>query len=433
MANVVRLKRSAVASAVPTTAQLQLGELAINTYDGKLFLKKNNGTDSIVEIGGGGGASVTIATTAPSSPAAGDLWWNSEEGKLKIYYSDANTSQWVDAAVGTVGATGATGAAGTNGTDGVDGTNGVGVPTGGTAGQALVKVSGTDYDTAFSTLTLMNLPDAWVKKAVRVATTANITLSGTQTIDGIAVIAGDRVLVKNQTTASQNGIYDVAAGAWTRPADANLASYLAGALVSVDLGTVNGGKVYDTDFKSTDTVGTTAMTWNRMLDDSSTDLYYRKNTSTTLASSTANQSWLGLTNGVTVAANTIYDFEGVFELATSGTTSHTERLLFGLTTATVTNITWTVTRYTNTTTATATINNTFTAATVQTVTGAITTAQDVGYYIKGTVSFGTGGQFNPQISFSAAPGGTSTITLGAYFKMKILGTTGGNVSNGTWS
>lgn len=430
MAQTVKLRRSATPSAVPTTAQLALGEVAINTYDGKLFLKKNNGTESIVEIGGGGGASVTVAATAPSSPSSGDLWWNSEEGKLKIYYVDANTSQWVDASVGTVGATGATGAAGA---DGIDGTNGVGVPTGGTAGQALVKVSGTDYDTAFSTLTLMNLPDAWVKKAVRVATTANITLSGTQTIDGIAVVAGDRVLVKNQTTASQNGIYDVAAGAWTRAADANIAAYLAGSLVSVDLGTVNGGKVYDTDFKSTDTVGTTAMTWNRMLDDSGSDLYYRKNSAITLASSTANQSWLGLTNGVTVAANTIYEFEGNFELTTSGTTSHTERLLFGLTTATVTNITWTVTRYTNSTTATAAINNTFTAATTQTVTSAITTAQDVGYYIKGTVSFGTGGQFNPQFSFSAAPGGTSTITLGAYFKMKILGTTGGDVSNGTWS
>ena len=425
MVQIVKLKRSATASAVPTTAQLQLGELAMNTYDGKLFLKKNNGTESIVEIGaGGGGASVTIATTAPSSPSAGNLWWNSEEGKLKIYYTDANTSQWVDASIGTVGATGATGPAGTNG---------VGVPTGGTAGQALVKVSGTNYDTAFSTLTLSNLPDAWVKKACRVATTANITLSGTQTIDGIAVIAGDRVLVKNQTTGSQNGIYDVAAGAWSRSADANTTSYMTGALVSIDLGTVNGGKIYDTDFKSTDTLGTTSMMWNRMLDDGGSYLYYRKNTPTTLASSTAAQSWLGLTSGVTVAANTVYSFDGFFELTTSGTTSHTEGVLFGLTTATVTDITYHVLRTANTTTATAPQNNTFTAATTGVVTGAITTAQDVCYRITGTVSFGTGGSFNPQIIFSAAPAGTSTVTLGAYFEMKPLGTTGGNVSNGTWS
>ena len=58
-----------------------------------------------------------------------------------------------------------------------------------------------------------------IKRPVRVATTANITLSGTQTIDGVAVVADDRVLVKNQTTASQNGIYKVASGTWSRAKD----------------------------------------------------------------------------------------------------------------------------------------------------------------------------------------------------------------------
>jgi hypothetical protein len=62
-----------------------------------------------------------------------------------------------------------------------------------------------------------------VKLSVRVATTANITLSGTQTVDGVALVAGDRVLVKNQTTQSQNGIYAVAAGAWARTTDADSA------------------------------------------------------------------------------------------------------------------------------------------------------------------------------------------------------------------
>ncbi len=56
MANTVRLKRSAVQGKVPTTSDLALGELGVNTYDGKLFTKKNDGTDSIVEIGGGGGS-----------------------------------------------------------------------------------------------------------------------------------------------------------------------------------------------------------------------------------------------------------------------------------------------------------------------------------------------------------------------------------------
>ena len=60
--------------------------------------------------GGGGGASVTTSDAAPSSPSAGDLWYNTNAGGLFVYYTDANSSQWVE----VVGKTGATGAAGTN-------------------------------------------------------------------------------------------------------------------------------------------------------------------------------------------------------------------------------------------------------------------------------------------------------------------------------
>lgn len=58
MANTVRLKRSAVQGKTPTTSDLALGELALNTYDGKLYTKKDNGTASIIEIGAGGGSGV---------------------------------------------------------------------------------------------------------------------------------------------------------------------------------------------------------------------------------------------------------------------------------------------------------------------------------------------------------------------------------------
>jgi len=61
--------------------------------------------------------------------------------------------------------------------------------------------------------------DRAIKEPCRVATTANITLAGTQTIDGVAVAAGDRVLVKNQSSAVNNGIYDAATGSWTRSTD----------------------------------------------------------------------------------------------------------------------------------------------------------------------------------------------------------------------
>lgn len=48
-------KRSSIADKVPRTSDLALGELAINTHDGKLFLKKDDGAESVVEVGGGGG------------------------------------------------------------------------------------------------------------------------------------------------------------------------------------------------------------------------------------------------------------------------------------------------------------------------------------------------------------------------------------------
>lgn len=92
-----------------------------------------------------------------------------------------------------------------------------------------------------------------IKASCRVATTASITLSGTQTIDGIAVVAGDRVLVKNQGgTASNaaNGIYVVAAGAWARSSDADTsAEVTAGMFTFIEEGTVNAdsGWVLTTD------------------------------------------------------------------------------------------------------------------------------------------------------------------------------------------
>ena len=73
MANTIKVKQSSVAAKVPTTAQLALGELAVNTTDGKLFLKKSvSGTESIVEVGGLSAGTVTSVTaTAPISVATG--------------------------------------------------------------------------------------------------------------------------------------------------------------------------------------------------------------------------------------------------------------------------------------------------------------------------------------------------------------------------
>ncbi|MDF9616166.1 phage tail protein [Pseudomonas entomophila] len=79
------------------------------------------------------------------------------------------------------------------------------------------------------------------KHSVQVATTGPVTLSGLQTIDGVALMAGARVLVKNQLAAKDNGLYQVAAGAWTRSSDADTdAKVTPGLLVLVEKGTVNG-------------------------------------------------------------------------------------------------------------------------------------------------------------------------------------------------
>ncbi|WJV21861.1 MULTISPECIES: phage tail protein [Pseudomonas] len=76
------------------------------------------------------------------------------------------------------------------------------------------------------------------KQSVRAATTGNIVLSGAQTIDGVAVVAGDRVLVKSQALAKDNGIYVAANGAWSRAKDADESvEVTSGLSVSVEEGT----------------------------------------------------------------------------------------------------------------------------------------------------------------------------------------------------
>ena len=99
-----------------------------------------------------------------------------------------------------------------------------------------------------------------VKQSVKVATTGNIALSGTQTVDGVALSVGDRILVKDQTTASENGIYVVASSFWTRATDADAdAEVTSGMFTFIEQGSVNSdtGFVLTTD--GTITVGSTGL------------------------------------------------------------------------------------------------------------------------------------------------------------------------------
>ena len=120
-------------------------------------------------------------------------------------------------------------------------------------------VSGTDATTKDYVDNLVQ--GLIVKNAVKVATTTNITLSGTQTIDGYSVQVNDRVLVKNQTAPAENGIYSAQSSTWTRTTDADTWDELISAYVFVQLGSTQADTGWVCTIDSGGTLGVTAVTW----------------------------------------------------------------------------------------------------------------------------------------------------------------------------
>lgn len=104
-----------------------------------------------------------------------------------------------------------------------------------------------------------------VKESARVATTGTITLSNLQTIDGVVLVAGDRVLVKDQAAPAENGLYVVVdGGAWTRTTDADEPSELnAGTFVFVEEGDSNSDSGFVVSSDNPITIGTDAMEWTQ--------------------------------------------------------------------------------------------------------------------------------------------------------------------------
>lgn len=101
------------------------------------------------------------------------------------------------------------------------------------------------------------------KQSVRTATTTNITLSGLTAVNGYTPVAGDRILVKNQTDATQNGIYAAASGAWARTADASAGTLSPGAVVTAEVGTTDADTVWLLTTDDPFTVGTSTQTWSK--------------------------------------------------------------------------------------------------------------------------------------------------------------------------
>jgi hypothetical protein len=96
----------------------------------------------------------------------------------------------------------------------------------------------------------------------KVATTGNITLSSTQTIDSVSVVAGDRVLVWQQSTPANNGIYIVAAGSWTRAVDMSLDDdVFTGLGVYINSGTTYSGKNFVVTTSNPIILGTTSLSF----------------------------------------------------------------------------------------------------------------------------------------------------------------------------
>ena len=235
-------------------------------------------------------AKIENLASDPATPTAGQVYFNTSDGRLKVYdgaswrfasglFSNADIAS--DAAI----------ALSKLATDPLDRANHTGT-------QIASTIS--DFDTQVQTNTLdslavpvadldlddqkiTNLADPVndqdaatkayvdasrsgldVKQSVRAATTANITLSGEQTIDGVSVVAGNRVLVKDQSTGSENGIYVASASGWTRATDANEdAEVTAGMFTFVEEGTANADAGFVLSTNGAITVGTTALSFSQ--------------------------------------------------------------------------------------------------------------------------------------------------------------------------
>lgn len=299
MANVIQIKRSQV-TATPTS--LAEGELAYSEVSDKLFIGVSGaGIDAI------GGKSYTDKLDGIDSGATAGATWNSDITGQPTVVSQAEaeagtatteriwTAQRVAQAIAALapasdvtsvfGRTGAVVAvSGDYDASQIDFT-----PTGNLISTdvqaAIAEVDNEKLALAGGTMTgalvLSGNPaadlqaatkqyvDALVgglrpKAAVAAATTANITLSGTQTIDGVALVAGDRVLVKDQTAGEDNGLYEVAAGAWSRTTDADNSpsgEVVNGIYTYVLGGTANGGKGYILTTQDPIVLDTTALTF----------------------------------------------------------------------------------------------------------------------------------------------------------------------------
>ncbi|MFM5317357.1 tail fiber domain-containing protein [Aeromonas veronii] len=205
----------------------------------------------------------------------------------------------------------------------------------------LRDIKDSPYKEGCDCATTANLPSAYANgsSGVGATLTNNATLAALA-IDGVNCTVGMRVLVKNQTAAAQNGIYTVtrvgsASEAWvlTRTPGCDTSAETAGAVVTVDQGTVNGGLLMTTEFKRNGVIGTTAMNWRVVVDAGNIGAQHHASgvAAGTYRSVTVNAQGhvTGGTNPTTLAGYGITDALGANSNAVSATKLATARQING--------------------------------------------------------------------------------------------------------
>lgn len=352
MANTIRIKRRANGGGTGAPASLANAELAFNEQTNVLYYGTGTGgaggsATSVIAIAGDG-AFVDLATNQTiggtktfSNTITGSITGNA--GTANAWSTGRNLSLTGD---GSATLTGVTGAANVSaaltlatvnsnvGTYTKVTINAKGLATAGSTA-SISELSAPTADVSWGGYKLTSLADPAnaqdaatknyvdttaqgldVKASVVCATTANITLSGLQTIDGVTVAAGDRVLVKNQTTQANNGIYVASASAWTRSTDMDAWSEVPGAFTFVEQGTTQADSGWVCTANAGGTLGSTAITWSQF---SSAGSYLAGN-GLTLVGNTF--SVVGTTNRITVGAGGVdiaSNYAGQNTITTLGT------------------------------------------------------------------------------------------------------------------